>query len=616
MMKQIMKTITSAVIAAGIAFAAGAAPMTMTLAAELTAMDKTAIEDDLKDVDLDVYPKNKNGRHQLIDNVGFMEYAYSSDSTVAGGYFGIYFYVYNPTEREVSTRAGANVVNMAVAYNAAGEPTEYANCAITVLDHTDNHRFYKFKLTNSAAAYDRAKSYASAHNGERRYDIAGIQIWFAGDANATAEIVGKDASIGHTYICTGYGNGCGADPDAESTLKITYTQLETISLDIQSTWYRTGVLDGDYMTGTEYRNTLSSVYFSIPNHYIEDYGALQIVKCEWYEYQTMPIFVTDSKEVLTALTPYLGYELPIDENGNYYDSNVPFEFYHYIGPSDSGIQGTGWNKRKSQPQLQRYDWLIEINDIAETVDPESVRSWAENYPIKNGDDTLTVGTRNYNANLFSDEVDEGHIRGYNVREFDARDKSQWINLKLENQTSAWKNFLNIFLPAGSKDEDWLVANDVLPIEEITSARVSGNDTTVSNDILVAEDELEELRNYVAESNAKGETVYILRFSVSDYYSMVYEYHHESDWTGFDYIDFYGATDTVYLSFDIIHLGFVRDDIVTIIPVAADPIDIYPALTPPTALSEIDWIFIAILGAIVIASVLGLVLTSKMDGGIL
>ena len=219
MFKQLGKTASTVMLAAGIAVTAGAAPATVTLAAEMTAFDQTTIEQDLAAVDLSVYTENSDGRHALLDDVGFMEYAYSSDSTVAADYFGLYFYVYNPTAREISTRAGANVVNMAVSYDADGEPTEYANCAVTVLDYTDDHLIYKFKLTNSSGAYDRAKAYASAHDGVRRYDIAGIQLWFSGDANATDSNAATEER-GITYRCTGYGRGCGADKDAASTLQI------------------------------------------------------------------------------------------------------------------------------------------------------------------------------------------------------------------------------------------------------------------------------------------------------------------------------------------------------------------------------------------------------------
>ena len=136
MIKQIFKTASACILSAGIGFGVGAAPATATLTDALTQYDQTTIEQDLASVDLSVYAKDGNGRHRLIDEAGFMEYAYSSDASVAEDYFGIYFYVYNPTGREVSSRTGANVVNMAVAYDTEGEPTEYANCAITILDYT------------------------------------------------------------------------------------------------------------------------------------------------------------------------------------------------------------------------------------------------------------------------------------------------------------------------------------------------------------------------------------------------------------------------------------------------------------------------------------------------
>ena len=117
-----------------IALGAGASTFLPAMAAEYTAYDRTAIEDDLKDVDISAYPADENGRHFLLDDVGFMEYGYSESAFIVDNYFGIYLYVYNPTEREVSTRAGANVVNMATSYDAEGNPTNYENVPLTVLD--------------------------------------------------------------------------------------------------------------------------------------------------------------------------------------------------------------------------------------------------------------------------------------------------------------------------------------------------------------------------------------------------------------------------------------------------------------------------------------------------
>lgn len=579
-------------------------------ASEYIAYDSTDIESDLADIDVSAYPKNENGRHRLLDEVGFMEYAYSDSVFIADNYYGLYFYVYNPTEKPVVLAEGAHHVNMATAYDENGAPVDYDNCEITFLDATANNRFLKFKLTDSRAAYDREVSYAAKHGGERRYDIASIQLLFSGDGHATDSFTGVDnqEGVSFTYFCTGYSAGCGADPEAESTLDIQYKKLDTIGLDIQSTWYRTDRIDG------EMRYTLSSVYFAVDDRYITDYGTLQIVKAEWYEYKTTPILVTDSNQIETALTPYLGYTLPQDEKGDYRDTSVPFYFYEYLGPGDTADHhGLGWNTYYSRDsmQMRRYDWLIKVDDIKATVPSEKVQEWAENYPVYAGDDVLTVDGRTYNANLFTDEVDDGHTRGYNVKVFDARDESQWIDLKTIDQTSDWDKFWNQFLPAGSRDEEWVIAEDVKPIEEVTPERVNASDAVVMNDLLVDSSQVGKLRNYVQNAEESNQTVYMLRFSLSEYNATNLEYHPSDDWSGYDYIDFYAATDTVYLSFDIIYLGFVKNDVVTIIPVVADPVDVYPALTPTEDLEKdnIPWWAYAILivAELVVLFVLRLVL---------
>ena len=579
-------------------------------AAEYIAYDNTDIESDLADIDVSAYPKNENGRHRLLDEVGFMEYAYSDSVFIADNYYGLYFYVYNPTEKPVVLAEGAHHVNMATEYDENGAPVDYDNCEITFLDATANNRFLKFKLTDSRAAYDREVSYAAKHGGERRYDIASIQLLFSGDGHATDSFTGVDnqEGVSFTYFCTGYSAGCGADPEAERRLDIQYKKVDTIGLDIQSTWYRTDRIDG------EMRYTLSSVYFAVDDRYITDYGTLQIVKAEWYEYKTTPILVTDSNEIEKALTPYLGYTLTQDEKGDYRDTSVPFYFYEYLGPGDTADHhGLGWNtyySRDSQ-QMKRYDWLIKVDDIKATVPSEKVQEWAENYPVYAGDDVLTVDGRTYNANLFTDEVDDGHTRGYNVKVFDARDESQWIDLKTIDQTSDWDKFWNQFLPAGSRDEEWVIAEDVKPIEEVTPERVNASDAAVMNDLLVDSSQVGKLRSYVQNAEESNKTVYMLRFSLSEYNATDLEYHPSDDWSGHDYIDFYAATDTVYLSFDIIYLGFVKNDVVTIIPVVADPVDVYPALTPTEDLEKdnIPWwaYVILIVAELVVLFVLRLVL---------
>ncbi len=587
-----MKKLTALFLAAPILFASAIAPIPAAVcAAEYIAYDYTEIESDLAKVNIAAYPMNPLGKHRLLDDVGFMEYAYSESSFISGTYYGIYFYVYNPTEKAVSEETGANVVNMAVSYGENGEPTDYANCALKFLDKTANNRFLKFRLDDSAGAYKTARAYAEAHGGTRRYDIASVQLLFKGDDTATDSLSGREGNEGasFTYYCKGYSAGCDEVQSDENTLEITYKKLDTISLDIRSTWYRTDNLTPSAYH-TEKRKTLSSVYFAVPNYYMDNYGALQIVKAEWYEYRTSLVLVTDDDDIHAKLKRCAGYSLPYTLEGVngpvYYDPNIDFYFYDYLGPSDSGEQGLGWNhaSKNALDSIQRYDWAIKVDDITKTASGKLLEEYANSYAV--GSDVLNVAGRTYNAHLFSETVEEGHTRGYNQKVFDARDESQWLDLKLQDNTSGWDQFWNIFIPGRNK-EDWLTKEDIKPIETLTGDRVGVSDYELSNDILVDESELQDLRSYVEQAEEEEKTTFLLRFSLSEYDAETFEFWDDSTGWFESPPNIVGFEDAVYLGFDIIYLGFVKEDAVTIIPVVANPIDIYPSYTPTDSAGRND-----------------------------
>ena len=602
-MKQIIKTISAAALAAGIVFATGAAPATAVLADELTQFDQTKIEDDLKDVDLTIYGKNENGRHQLIDGSGFMEYAYSSDTTVAGDYFGIYFYVYNPTEREVSTRAGANVVNMAVAYDAEGEPTEYANCALTVLDHTDNHRFYKFKLTNSAGAYDRAKAYASAHDGVRRYDIAGIQLWFSGDANATDEFP-LNTERGVTYRCTGFGKGCGADKKAESTLQIATEALTTIALDVHQTYYRMKNIN---QNGANHVNQVTSVYFSIPKNYTQKYGDLFSVKCEWDERRTTPIIVTNNNDIFQDVLSNLGVYFDSDVQTGGDDVEALYEIYDQYGVA-SGMGGSRfaeWGYNPSNVILvdrTPVGWVFKTsksNVLEAQITTAQMLSFASDH-----------GWADY---LFSDDMDSGRTFGKQEHTFYADEPFDLLTFN--SSASGWDKFAlgwKQFWSFGKSDYDWGDENTIVdPIKRVTDADMAGMDEENAANLLVHELDYSEFEEYYNKNKLEND-IFLLRFAVTDFYSAIQSVFDGGWFDSADTSSTYMARETVFLDFDIIHLGFGDRDNLTIIPVVADPIDIISGIDPPPVLNTIDWIFIAVLGVVVVACVLGLVLVARMD----
>ena len=603
-MKQIIKTISAAALAAGIAFAAGAAPATAVLADELTQFDQTKIEDDLKDVDLTGYGKNENGRHQLIEGSGFMEYAYSSDTTVAGDYFGIYFYVYNPTEREVSTRAGANVVNMAVAYDAEGEPTEYANCALTVLDYTDNHRFYKFKLTNSAGAYDRAKAYASAHEGVRRYDIAGIQLWFAGDANATDEFP-LNAERGITYRCTGFGKGCGADKEAESTLQIATETMDTIQLNVQYTYYR-------YPRTQTTATQLTSAYFAVGNEYLEKYGELYAVKAEFYEYITSPILIISDDRVYETLEAKLGQDLSGQTNLAWtaftYDlesigmkDNYIVRWYYGNNFPSLGFLGINIINPSNDPaeQSTKLAWLFKSDDPQnETISETELKDYMRQYTLTHGSGSIYGG---YSNDLFvgGSGYQEIELTGDNLFNLDGFDTG-----------NALKNWL-AGLFAGYSGVD---ITNIKAIQEVTSAHLESSN--ICDELLIAESDKDEFIQYCEKAANEDKTVFLFRFDTSDYVDddVIAVPSEDEFYAGWNvvYSQAY-RQETVYLGFDIISLTFRDKDKLTIIPVVSDPVDIVTESRPnypSNGQDGIDWWLVVILGIVAIASIIGMIFVAN------
>ena len=121
----------------------------------------------------------------------------------------------------------------------------------------------------------------------RRYDVSGVVL---------AEI-GKDAkeyTVGGTWKFSGYSKGYGVNANSESTLKCDgATNLETVRLNVYETTYRSS----SSVLGPGHKNDITSVYFAVPKRLLDDYGRLQKIKAEWFEYKTNPVIVVNDIEI-------------------------------------------------------------------------------------------------------------------------------------------------------------------------------------------------------------------------------------------------------------------------------------------------------------------------------
>ncbi len=579
-----------------------------------SSFDNTKVLDDLltstvngKPFDIRNYPFDENGEVQVIS---LIEYCYSYKANQRDNY-GLYIYVYNPKGLNLSTDSKRNKIQMAVSYNKDGSPNIYEKFSLEFCSKVETgdykNLFYKYKVVDrkiNGQTFDQR-----VNSNERRYDISGIELAVHGSGTVT------EYHVGTTYRFTGYAAGYGQNGSDVSTLHCEIEKLETISLSVKHTFFRSETST----LGAGHQNQLDTVYFTVPKSYIEEYGKLQRIKAEWYEYKTKDILVTSNAAFYAAAKPYAG--VPLGNTPNQYGQ---YEYVDDVGYSlgintgkagDMYVADWGWNLGTGyyhSPTNVLY-YMFYVEDIEE-YDPyakkvssggvesnelyEYIRSYTKTFengrlPVKNG----TIS-----ADLFENDIDEsrkvnnasGKIQmGYSYYDFDADLDTQVLSSWSDSDPSFWENWKHFGLGAaftGGPDEESRV---VAPIQILKADDLEGKNATVAERLLVNMQDVDSIRETYTEATENDEVVVLFRFATSDYFSqaaVIIE--PDAGFLGADKKyenQAYIASESVFFDFDIIQLTFNKEGIYTVIPVVADPIDAIGDITPPIDLpGELEW----------------------------
>lgn len=301
----------------------GSSAATVAVAAEtgnVYAYDNTDVMDDLNGsdgFDIKDYPANANGVYEIFT---FLEYGYSKNWTQ----YGLYLYVYNPQQKEISRSSASNKANVAVAYNDDGDASSYQRFEMKFCSASADGLFYKFRILDpSNVILDTARKYAANNGGTRRYYIADAELFAYGETLATATKIGK------RYDCTGYMKGFGDDKNV-NTFDCVAHSYDVLDIELKHTFFRP---EGNSSATSAYtvKDQLDSVYFSFPNNLIEHYGGIWKIAASYYHAQTSPIFVTSTKAVYDVVKQYIGQELEQNNNKQGKDeklnNNIPFVLY-------------------------------------------------------------------------------------------------------------------------------------------------------------------------------------------------------------------------------------------------------------------------------------------------
>lgn len=538
------------------------------------------------------YPANKFGDIAIIN---FVEFGYSENGTQDN--YGLFVYVYNPQQLDIDKNSVQNKIQMAIGYNTDGVPNNYFKFQLQFLNNSEDNLFLKFKVVDTAI--EGSKFFDRVNKEERRYDISGIELL------ESSKNLPEEYGIGGTWKFTGYAQGFASDVNAESTLKASVNELETIELQVESTYYRPDSLSE---LGKGHQNTLSSVYFAVDNEKIEKYGKLQKIMAEWYEYKTNPILITQNNEVYTYFNNLIG------ENVNEHEAAVEYGLgYNEIltgSGSSMAYYDLDWSYNLDANNNHSYsEWMQNTYFYSKNIDEylyyafytgnvdytdfilngEILEDYIYNYDLSFNKGTIEVNEK-ISADLFSDEVDAGRTKGYNRKEFDS--DGLFDILSYDSTHSGWDKFWSGLWGYETSEE----FKNVQPIYAVTDTDMLQTDSNLSKNLLINEDDIEDFRYYYSKATLENKTVFLFRFAVTDYHAedaIIYKIENNN----LSRIRNQASVveETVFLSFDIIQLTFNKEGIYTVIPVVSNPINIISDLTPPVqpSFNWLRWLLIAL-----------------------
>ncbi|WP_251612058.1 hypothetical protein [Pumilibacter muris] len=516
-----------------------------------------------------------------------VEYCYSFYSDLQGNY-ALYAYVYNPKGIKYIADSAQNKISMRFGSDKSVELKKYSLLFLSVCTEPNYEGlFYKYKVM--LPGEERQRVLETLNSTERVYTVGEI------------ELQKQDGIIESYYVATdyfygGYAAGYGPNSDADSTLTIKSEECDTLPLDVHPTFFRPS---GTNESSDYTQDTLHSVYFSVPNKYLNLFGEMTAVHALWLNTVTNWGLVIGDKSSYDTVMNYVGktdlsgmdFCFIVNHRSQDFDgTTVHFGDYMY----NEKFCEDKWTliPEESIPSVHYAFWAGDGADSADhfTVSSETLMDWMKDYTSKNGGKLLL---NKYSEALFS-SVDKSYT------EVNWDYKKDWSD-KLTSQTLKKSFWDKLFGGKGTYVTTDTFSN-VMAIKELTkedfldltTAEICHNLYIQEDDYLREETGLKAVYTKATEngkgtkdSNGKRDerdsTVFLFRYRISEFFSA------EADRCSLSkYLEAlkdrdsnnYFFKQSVDLNFDIIDVTFSNGEVNTVIPVAMSPIDIIHSATPP------------------------------------
>ena len=560
-----------------------------------------------KEFDAADYPARDDGNLQVLT---LAEFNFSEDKKIADEYV-VCVYVYNPQKLNLVSSSSLNAIELATGFEKTDDDlktNKFSKFRLDFCNKSDDGLFYKFAIKDTYdLLFQSMKSCSQISGGVRRYYVSGIELLSDGADNAV------DYIVGWHWDYAGYAQTLAG---GASTLTMSEGNSEYISTEMKSTYFQP---EGAKVEQGAVFSRINSVYFGVPNSFLEKYGEMTAVHFSAWIYDTSPIYVLNKNNKLAKaaydyLQQYIGKEIEAP------DKSAKYQLYAY-NPLTEKL-GSG----------HKYYWVYNDDYVqgAEIYDKQSSLYWffasdsADKF-VLSGDDVKNYALgylSNYNAPYDEEEFEKRKLANW-----------KWLNLYygVEDETAlqAVNNYFRTtdYMIAG-KYPSWLftMPNPSTTLCGLNDFTVSVNDEKIDltsiirskksfwsrgfdkyedlsaeyqdinlivqvdpNDLelsqadfckkyLIAEQDVEVFKNYVVERTQEDKTVFLIRHTVSDYTAYGLFTDEYATPTGFKENEGSCAfQETVFLDMDLIDLTFTRDEVNTVIPCVSTPIDVFDDL---------------------------------------
>ena len=549
-------------------------------------IETSGVVSDLKAMGFDItkYQKDTSAEHARM--LKFLEYGYDENGDQSE--YGLYVYVWNPSGKPIELDNNLNKITIQSRKVQSTNPNGWKKAPLEFVNVSTEsgyeNVFYKFKVPYSAekSLLSNVSKYV------RVYEISEIELKYSGNNNATS------FTIGGRFTYSGYGPYHNASRTNRSTLSCHGTDMTVIEIEINPTTWKTDTS----AKGVGYANELFSVYFSVPNDIIRDYGntadtiSKGLVKIEGeYSKHRINGLVVDNRTLYDQIYPYLGV--------NVNDEDVPFFFYSDISYLENyTYYENPYNVKLSSPNIFGGSYVtnseprgnVIINKIVSLIE-EDIYSSKDFVSSEDLRDVLYSIWADFGSEMYIDPVGSGYgpanvgvsLQSYGnnlsyvVTSKDEKgnyvDIADQIKVYSEAHDKPWYMFWNNSLYEESSYDNIKSIQFV----DLSFFDLFSNSSSFSDKFYVSEHDVANMKSFVTAASAKNQSTFLMRFAVDDYYATDVRLSEYGTGTFENALYF---EKTIFTNVDILSFTFENQfSEQVVLPVAASPVDNVGEITP-------------------------------------